>query len=461
LIKGIENMTTKIKNAQIYYAPLNIMDFGAVGDGTTDDSAAMTAALAALPANGGTLIIPAGTNIYLNTTSYTFTKPNVVIQGEGQNSKITSNVTSGAFVFTTKPGSGTKFLNFALYLQSATGGGINFQEARENSICDGLYIVGASDGDVPLAGSVGIYSSKTSLYSGYLRVQNCYLTQLLTGIWLDDTATVTTVTNNSFVGKQAPLTTGSAAIRIGDDGGNYLISGNEIEGWERGIHITGSQGFTIVGNNYESNLVDLTAGDVIADLEITRQSGATGIVAYIAGNMHVNAGSNIGNVLNSILPTDQVVEIDQRPWQAGSGADYAQARAYTSRNRFDSIGQLAAGGKIVPGNKTMRIYVGEFAGNAASIVKVAVAMTNMNDGSFAYEEYLYGGNLGLSGDYSGTSVAAATSAGTSTINNWTAGSNRFTVDAVNSHLTENSYVSVLVTSVSGNADMPVISFVQQ
>jgi hypothetical protein len=454
-------MTTKIKHNQIYYAPLNIMDFGAVGNGTTDDSAAMTAALAALPANGGTIVIPAGVNIYLDTTSYTFTIPNIVIQGEGENSKITSNVTSGAFVFTTKPGSGTKFINFALYLKSATGGGISFQEARENSICDGLYIMGASNGDVPLAGSVGIYSSKTSFYSGYLRVQNCYLTQLLTGVWLDNTATVTTVTNNSFVGKQAPLTAGSAAIRIGNDGGNYLISGNEIEGWERGIHITGSQGFTIVGNNYESNAVDLAAGAVIADLEITRQAGAATIVAYIAGNFHVNAGSNIGNVLNSILPTDQVVEIDQNQWQAGSGPAYAQARAYTMRNRFNSIGQQAANGITVPPNKTMRAYLGEFAGNAASVVKIAVAITNMTDGSFAYAEYLYGGNLGLSGQYSGTSVASATSAGTSTVNNFTAGSNRITVDGVNSNATQNSYMTVLITSASGNADIPVISFVQQ
>jgi hypothetical protein len=40
---------------------VSVMDFGATGDGTTDDGAAIRAAIASLPANGGQVYFPAGT----------------------------------------------------------------------------------------------------------------------------------------------------------------------------------------------------------------------------------------------------------------------------------------------------------------------------------------------------------------------------------------------------------------
>ena len=40
---------------------VSVMDFGATGDGTTDDGAAIRAAIASLPANGGGIYFPNGT----------------------------------------------------------------------------------------------------------------------------------------------------------------------------------------------------------------------------------------------------------------------------------------------------------------------------------------------------------------------------------------------------------------
>jgi hypothetical protein len=52
---------TKVSYSMIDHAPVNVMDFGAVGDGVADDTAALQAALDAVFANnGGTLRIPAG-----------------------------------------------------------------------------------------------------------------------------------------------------------------------------------------------------------------------------------------------------------------------------------------------------------------------------------------------------------------------------------------------------------------
>lgn len=52
---------TKVTYAMINGAPVNVFDFGAVGDGITDDSSALNAALAYAQANGAEIYVPAGT----------------------------------------------------------------------------------------------------------------------------------------------------------------------------------------------------------------------------------------------------------------------------------------------------------------------------------------------------------------------------------------------------------------
>ncbi|CAK0769663.1 hypothetical protein CCP3SC1AL1_470023 [Gammaproteobacteria bacterium] len=57
---------------------ISVKDFGAVGDGITDDTAAFNAAIAALPALGGTIFVP-NADYRLNLT---ITKSGVTLQGE-------------------------------------------------------------------------------------------------------------------------------------------------------------------------------------------------------------------------------------------------------------------------------------------------------------------------------------------------------------------------------------------
>jgi hypothetical protein len=84
---------TKVSYAMIEGSPLNIMDFGAVGDGSTDNYAAFTAAFAA--AEGKKLIIPAGTYDIQFTGSTGLTVPaNIIIEGEGVNNTIINFVPS-------------------------------------------------------------------------------------------------------------------------------------------------------------------------------------------------------------------------------------------------------------------------------------------------------------------------------------------------------------------------------
>lgn len=62
----------------------NVKDYGATGDGTTDDTAAIQAAIAALPSNSGILLFPAGT--YKHNTLTITGKNNLRITGMGATS---------------------------------------------------------------------------------------------------------------------------------------------------------------------------------------------------------------------------------------------------------------------------------------------------------------------------------------------------------------------------------------
>jgi polygalacturonase len=52
---------TKVSYSMITGAPVNVKDYGAVGDGTTDDTTAMQAAITAVATTGQGLYVPAGT----------------------------------------------------------------------------------------------------------------------------------------------------------------------------------------------------------------------------------------------------------------------------------------------------------------------------------------------------------------------------------------------------------------
>jgi hypothetical protein len=56
---------------------INVMDYGAVGDGSTNDTTAITAAISALPSSGGVLYFPPGS--YLTSGGFTISVPALVL----------------------------------------------------------------------------------------------------------------------------------------------------------------------------------------------------------------------------------------------------------------------------------------------------------------------------------------------------------------------------------------------
>lgn len=92
---------TKVSYSMITGAPVNVLDYGATGNGITDDTNAILTAIAAMPANGGALFFPAGTYIvnsdYQNGLKISG-KSNFVVEGYGA----TIKVKDGAAVITNR-----------------------------------------------------------------------------------------------------------------------------------------------------------------------------------------------------------------------------------------------------------------------------------------------------------------------------------------------------------------------
>lgn len=89
---------TKVTYSMIEGAQASVLDYGADSSGVSDSAAAFTAAVAALPANGGTIYVPAGT--YLVSIAITFDKP-ILLLGAGAKATTikTTSATADLIIF--------------------------------------------------------------------------------------------------------------------------------------------------------------------------------------------------------------------------------------------------------------------------------------------------------------------------------------------------------------------------
>lgn len=75
---------TKVTYSMIDGAYVNVLDFGATGDGTTDDTAAIQAAIDSFGASGGTVFLPKPTTSYLVSTLQMPTTGIITLLGSGK-----------------------------------------------------------------------------------------------------------------------------------------------------------------------------------------------------------------------------------------------------------------------------------------------------------------------------------------------------------------------------------------
>lgn len=118
----------------------NVKSYGAVGDGITDDSAAIIAARAAAVAASGTLYFPAGT--YLVLTTITLAGSGWNVKGEGRTvTKILTTTNIAAFTIDCTPAGGNGYYN------NLEGIGFIGQCSGTRNLNAGIRIIGTGAGN--------------------------------------------------------------------------------------------------------------------------------------------------------------------------------------------------------------------------------------------------------------------------------------------------------------------------
>ena len=165
---------TKVHTRMIAGTPNNVRDFGAKGDGITDDSAAIQAALDLQ----GRVYIPAGT--YLVNTTLRI-KSNTKLYGDGIEATILKEGGDG----TTLPGMNTSILENQAYVDNDPAG--NDSMHVENIAFHGQRSVAVADGSATSSNKVigGVYFQ----YASRSRIRDCYFKDGWSGFVITGTRT--------------------------------------------------------------------------------------------------------------------------------------------------------------------------------------------------------------------------------------------------------------------------------
>ena len=129
---------TKVSYAMINGAPLNVLDYGATGDGSTDDTSAIQTALTACDAaGGGTVYFPTGNYKITSTIDLTGFE-NVTLQGENKNaSKFSPTVTNdNYFTFTNAKQCNFRDLGIIPSVSQVSGSAIYFSNGYSLTVSD-------------------------------------------------------------------------------------------------------------------------------------------------------------------------------------------------------------------------------------------------------------------------------------------------------------------------------------
>lgn len=255
---------TKVSYSMINGAVVNVLDYGATGNGTTDDAAAVQLALNA----GGTVFFPAGT--YLIGTTLNVLSNTQVLLDQNATAKAKSSL-SGP-LFSTSGKTNVKFTGGifdgnkanaasatdAIYIYNSSNVWVNnttIQNSKEHNI----YVAGPSTSSV----SKNIYLQNNSLsgadgpgitfiYTSNILIENSIIFSNYTGLTSGESSFIAIV-GNSFYSNT------NDGCAVGNNCAYITITGNvsQYNGAE-GINVDGCNHAVITGNTSLNNLIGIT-----------------------------------------------------------------------------------------------------------------------------------------------------------------------------------------------------------
>lgn len=314
---------TKVSFSMVTGTSANVLDYGAVGDGVTDDRSAIQAAINAVnAAGGGTVLFPEPSVSYRTTapiTLYNF----VSLVGQSRDTKIFRDFVNG-FAFVAINQSYISIENFWIYSTTPSvtspSGGIGFQGGAYNRVND-VAVIGMRQ--------YGVW-----LYdSSYNTVQNCGFSGWI-GAYQQDSCDIAvlnesnwnTINNNKCFGG------GDHGILVQDTYAGAQPTGNKVIGNTVGAHT--AYGIAVyVTNNY--NTKTQVINNEVQDIIGSSLSGASGAGIYIQ-----SAGGTIcsGNtVSNCCISTTNFFTLAPACIGITSPAGTPAYPVIVSNNSLDSI----------------------------------------------------------------------------------------------------------------------------
>jgi hypothetical protein len=243
---------------------ISVKDFGAVGDGVTNDRPTIQLALNALPATGGVLYIPAGTYLLDSTQLTCLGKSNISVVGDGM----------GASILYAASGTTVSILSFGDYTSASTVlnnfriADLSFKGSNSSS----------TDHLLTFSGINGVIIENVEFYNGYNEVVYNIGTETLK----TDRYTVRDCYfHDCIFGLSIGVNTNTTATS------NILITGNTFERM--------SWGMLVLGNNVvvtDNKLVDIN-GTGVAVGESNAASSRSITSCVVANNTFTGLGARL------------------------------------------------------------------------------------------------------------------------------------------------------------------------
>lgn len=286
---GAINRPINLKLAEM----VSVKDFGAVGDGTTDDTTAIQAA------------INASTNVYIPAGTYKVTAT-LVLQSPNANKM--SVITGAGFGYTT--------LNWA----GSTSGSVITNSARSfvkiediafvNTVAIGTTVAIQSTGGFQDSTfrSCLFYGFQYGIQMGSLVSSDCFFTNIETnvfyscyyGIYMGGTTTGTSPCNSNWINKNS-MTNCTYGIYCIAGGTTNDFSFNDFEGTGNGIYLIGYDN-TLINNHFEltGNSINIAAGSFYNFVVDPGHAGTIG--TYIDNGVGTTVFNTRGNATNIPFP---------------------------------------------------------------------------------------------------------------------------------------------------------------
>ena len=298
---------------------VSVKDFGAVGDGVTNDTTAITAAITA--ANGKTLYFPSGT--YLTDPQVFTVASGIKLKGDGIGKSIVkANATVATTAVFSTTSNGLELEGLTIDVNRAlNSGATSFVGIKAGDIAvaaaamtgfrmTNCRVTGSANHNVQLYHAKGavVTGNEIDDFTGFgiilfragleCVIANNHIDSTIAGsygIVLDDRSTDSTTSEpclrNVVVGNTINLhDTGANGITLEGCSYNTVIGNTVIDAAERGIYLVDS-GATAVPNTQSSN--NIVMGNTITGLPSISSSFAA--IGLTGGDYNVISGNNLSN----------------------------------------------------------------------------------------------------------------------------------------------------------------------